>query len=103
MPHDPMDGKPLRYRLNSGGTYVLYSVGEDGKDDGGDVSPATPSKTATWLQGRDWVWPLPASDDEVKKFYEREAATRAGGRTLAKFEKRYGLNATNGPSPVTNH
>jgi len=103
MPHDPMDGKPLRYRLNLGGTYVLYSVGEDGKDDGGDVSPATPSKTATWLQGRDWVWPLPASDEDVKMFYEREAATRAGGRALAEFEKRYGLNATNGPSPVTSH
>jgi hypothetical protein len=103
MPHDPMDGKPLRYRLNLGGTYVLYSVGEDGKDDGGDVSPAAPSKTATWLQGRDWVWPLPASDEEVKMFYEREAATRAGGRALVEFEKRYGLNATNGPSPVTSH
>jgi len=103
VPDDPMDGKPLRYRLDSDGTYVLYSVGEDGKDDGGDVSPATPSKTATWLQGRDWVWPLPASDEEVKMFYEREAATRAGGRTLAEFEKRYGLNATNNPSSVTNH
>jgi hypothetical protein len=103
VPRDPIDGKPLRYRLDSDGTYVLYSVGEDGKDDGGDVSAATPSKTATWLQGRDWVWPLPASDEEVKLFYEREAATRAGGRALAEFEKRYGLNATNGPSPVTSH
>jgi len=103
VPDDPMDGKPLRYRLNLGGTYVLYSVGEDGKDDGGDVSPATPSKTATWLQGRDWVWPLPASDEEVKMFYEIEAATRAGGRALAEFEKRYGLNVTNGPSSVTSH
>jgi hypothetical protein len=95
IPRDPMDGKPLHYRLNSDGTYVLYSVGDDGKDDGGDVSPATPSKTATWLQGRDWVWPLPASDDEVKMFYAKEAATRAGGRALADFEKRYGLSATN--------
>lgn len=95
VPRDPMDGKPLRYRLNSDGTYVLYSVGEDGKDDGGDSSPTTPSKTTNWLQGRDWVWPLVATDDEVKMFYAREAATRAGGRALADFEKRYGLKATN--------
>jgi hypothetical protein len=95
IPRDSMDGKPLRYRLNSDGTYVLYSVGEDGKDDGGDVSPSTPSKTTTWSQGRDWVWPLPASDDEVKMFYAKEAATHAGGRALADFMKRYGLSATN--------
>lgn len=71
VPRDPIDGKPLRYRLNSDGTYVLYSVGDDGKDDGGDVSAATPSKTTSWLQGRDWVWPLPASDDEVKTFFAK--------------------------------
>jgi hypothetical protein len=81
---DPMDGKPLRYHLNSDGTYVLYSVGDDGKDDGGDVSPSTPSKTATWLQGRDWVWPLPASGDEVKKFYAKEAATNASETNFVK-------------------
>jgi hypothetical protein len=81
---DPMDGKPLRYHLNSDGTYVLYSVGDDGKDDGGDVSPSTPSKTTTWLQGRDWVWPLPASGDEVKTFYAKEAAINASETNFVK-------------------
>ncbi len=35
VPIDWWDGKPLRYRLNTGGTYLLYAVGWDGKDDGG--------------------------------------------------------------------
>jgi hypothetical protein len=34
-PLDPFDGQPLRYRKLAKG-YVVYSVGEDGKDDGGD-------------------------------------------------------------------
>jgi len=34
VPIDPYDGKPLRYkRLEKG--YTIYSIGEDGKDDGG--------------------------------------------------------------------
>ena len=34
IPEDPFDGKPLRYkRLDNG--YVIYSIGPDGKDDGG--------------------------------------------------------------------
>lgn len=31
---DPFDGKPLRYR-RAGASYLLYSVGPDGRDDGG--------------------------------------------------------------------
>jgi hypothetical protein len=103
VPHDPVDGKPLRYRLNSDGTFTLYSIGEDERDDSGDPRPESPSKSTTWLQGRDWVWPQPATADEVKMFYEKEAATRAGSRALAEFEKRYGLVSTNQQLPVTNH
>jgi hypothetical protein len=36
VPLDPFDGKPLRYRRFVEGV-VVYSVGEDGKDDGGQV------------------------------------------------------------------
>jgi hypothetical protein len=35
VPEDPYDGHPLRYKKLVKG-YVVYSVGEDGKDDGGD-------------------------------------------------------------------
>jgi Bacterial type II secretion system protein G. len=39
MPLDPFDGQPLRYhRLAKG--YVIYSVGQDGHDDGGREKPA---------------------------------------------------------------
>ena len=34
LPEDPFDGHPLRYRKLAKG-YVVYSVGHDGKDDGG--------------------------------------------------------------------
>ena len=35
---DPYDGRPLRYR-KVGARYLLYSIGPDGKDDGGKVVP----------------------------------------------------------------
>jgi hypothetical protein len=66
-PHDFMDGQPLRYRLNSDGSFILYSVGEDGRDDGGNPLPAVSDKNqqnpSPWA-GRDWVWPR-VVDDEV--------------------------------------
>ena len=42
VPNDPMDGHPLRYRRLPMG-YVVYSIGEDGTDDGG-VAPANRPK-----------------------------------------------------------
>jgi hypothetical protein len=49
VPEDPFDGKPLRYRRLDRG-YVVYSVGEDGKDDGGKEQPPKDSRTPgeTW-------------------------------------------------------
>lgn len=35
IPADPFDGQPLRYKKLAKG-YVVYSIGEDGRDDGGD-------------------------------------------------------------------
>jgi hypothetical protein len=34
VPTDPCDGKPLRYKTH-GASYVVYSIGSDGQDDGG--------------------------------------------------------------------
>ncbi|HTB83401.1 MAG TPA: hypothetical protein VK742_07100 [Candidatus Sulfotelmatobacter sp.] len=74
VPVDPFDGKPLRYHPNPDGTYLLYSVGEDGVDDGGDpTSPATGSgRVSYWnnSKARDWVWPQPATEAEIKYFYD---------------------------------
>lgn len=59
---DPGDGQPLRYRVNPDGTFLLYCIGDDGVDDGGDPRPKNlESKSKLWLQGRDWVWPRPAA------------------------------------------
>jgi hypothetical protein len=57
-PWDPMSGKPLGYRLKDGG-FVVYSVGEDGIDNGGDATPTPPKKPGLW-EGRDAVWPAAA-------------------------------------------
>jgi hypothetical protein len=66
LPRDYMDGKPLRYRLNPDGGFLLYSVGQDGHDDGGDATPARMNVTIFNLQnGRDLVWPAPASAEEI--------------------------------------
>lgn len=70
IPKDYMDGQPLRYRLNAGGTFLLYSVGEDGKDDGGDPRPPADSNSRAWQFGRDWVWPQPATTEEITEFYK---------------------------------
>jgi len=62
VPIDLMNQQPLCYRLNPDGTFVLYSVGEDGKDDGGDpTSVGTVPKPDLWT-GRDAVWPSAAQE-----------------------------------------
>jgi hypothetical protein len=60
IPLDLMDGQPLRYRLNPDGSFTLYSVGRDGRDDGGNALPessSTKSRNDSPWTGRDWVWP----------------------------------------------
>ena len=53
--------QPLRYRLNPDGTFALYSVGENLRDDGGDSvsESANDNRQAPspW-NGKDWVWPI---------------------------------------------
>jgi hypothetical protein len=77
VPLDPVDGKPLRYRLNTDGSFTLYSVGENGKDDGGNPTLAddSRSKSLQWQNPNalDWVWPQPATDAEIQKYYEEQA------------------------------
>jgi hypothetical protein len=48
IPHDVIGGKPLHYRRAADGAFTLYSVGWNGRDDGG-----VPGKSIT--EG-DWVW-----------------------------------------------
>ena len=73
VPLDPMDGQPLRYRPNSDGTFTLYSIGYNGKDDGGNPALNTPIEDSNyyWLNPHalDWVWPQPATPEEIQKYY----------------------------------
>lgn len=68
VPLDPFDGKPLRYRTETNGTFQLYSIGSDCKDDGGDARPPKSSSVFNFLSGRDIVWPAPATREEVEEF-----------------------------------
>ena len=71
VPVDYMDGKPMKYHLNADGSFVLYSVGADGHDDGGDPSlpPDMYSYRSIW-DGRDAVWPWPALPDEIEAYHK---------------------------------
>ncbi|MDR3458392.1 MAG: hypothetical protein P4N60_13155 [Verrucomicrobiae bacterium] len=77
VPLDPVDGQPLRYRLNADGTFLLYSVGENGVDDGGSpaLESGVTSSTFNWQNPHalDWVWPQPATAAEIQKYYEEQA------------------------------
>jgi len=65
VPFDPVDGQPLRYRPKADGTYLLYSIGENGKDNNGDpsIEKGVKSTSLYWQNASalDWVWPQPAT------------------------------------------
>jgi len=56
VPNDVIDGQPLRYRREGADGFILYSIGWNMKDDGGQV--AWGSKENKWVDDRagDWVW-----------------------------------------------
>ncbi len=57
VPNDVISGEPLKYRRTDDGKFVLYSVGWNGKDDGGKAVFRKDKKTPELEQG-DWVWPM---------------------------------------------
>jgi hypothetical protein len=67
LPHDIMNGQPYHYLLRPNGTFLLYSVGWNQKDNGGKASfvqesydaPGHPSPD---VEHGDWVWPTPKTD-----------------------------------------
>lgn len=85
LPHDPLTGEPLFYRKGPDPDFTLYSVGFNGRDDGGDGSaPDWPgSYILQWIAapgcffpcGRDQVWPLRA--DSRKVYAAQEAWFKA--------------------------
>jgi hypothetical protein len=79
VPLDPVNGQPLRYHLNADGTFTLYSIGENGRDDGGNPALAdeAKSKSLQWQNSNalDWVWPQPATAAEVEAYFAKQAKT----------------------------
>ncbi len=59
IPHDIIGGQPLRYRRTDDGKFLLYSVGWNETDDGGQESPSVKSRSIDFTKG-DWVWPATA-------------------------------------------
>jgi hypothetical protein len=57
LPHDIINGQPLKYRRAANGKFVLYSVGWNGKDDGGVT--ATKKDGSPDRQQGDWVLAYP--------------------------------------------
>jgi hypothetical protein len=52
IPHDVIGGQPPHYRRAADGTFLLYSIGWDGRDHNG----APGSSSFPFVNG-DWVWP----------------------------------------------
>jgi len=49
LPPDPFTGKPFRYQLREdGASFIVYSVGENLKDDGGVKDPAAQKDDISW-------------------------------------------------------
>jgi hypothetical protein len=59
-PRDFMDGDTLRYRARPDGTFSLYSIGMDFRDDAGDDAAAASrdgqNRLSSPWDGKDWVW-----------------------------------------------
>jgi hypothetical protein len=80
VPLDFMDGQPLRYRLTDDAHFVLYSVGLDCVDDGGEILKTSDPRqrfpflpngnrptTSNDLHGGDIVWPRPAEATDASE------------------------------------
>jgi hypothetical protein len=60
VPHDIINGEPYRYRLRPDGTFLLYLVGWNEKDEGGLIVTTAPNPNDpddSKDKHGDWVWP----------------------------------------------
>lgn len=59
LPMDPYSDKPLVYKKTDDG-FILYSIGEDFTDDGGQIFYNDQGRPRKWHESGDWVfWPVP--------------------------------------------
>jgi len=99
-PIDFMDGRPLRYQRGEDGRFLLYSVGLDCVDNGGQMWVASPMGVSYvtselfdnyvtagrpgFRPGPDLVWPRVASDADAEKV--RHEQHKAQADRQAQFE-----------------
>lgn len=62
VPLDPMNRQPLKYQRNDDGGYRMWSVGLNGRDDGGVMKLSQDDRLG------DWVWPEPVPSAEPRLF-----------------------------------
>jgi len=55
VPHDVIDGQPLRYHRTAD-QFVLYSVGWNERDDGGQIAWTSDKPQRIDDMRGDWVW-----------------------------------------------
>ena len=93
QPLDFMDGQPLRYHVMADSHIVLYSVGQDCADNGGEMR--RPRRRGPDYQGlpefgppvgTDLVWPRPATAGEVQA--QRQEEERQAELERAAFQER---------------
>lgn len=58
VPVDPMSGKALCYQPQPEQNFLLYSAGENGRDDHGDPTSLAATNTPGLWYGNDAVWPV---------------------------------------------
>jgi hypothetical protein len=61
IPHDLIGGQPLHYRRTDDGKFLLYSIGWNEKDDGGQQKSHRGYPYTDDYSKGDWVWPVMAS------------------------------------------
>ena len=98
VPADYMDAQPLRYRSRADGSFLLYSVGRDCKDDGGDQrSPPNETTENPHRLPRDIVWPFAASeedlrlDQEASEAWERMEKAKGTNLMILEWLRRWGI------------
>ncbi|HNQ89226.1 MAG TPA: hypothetical protein PKM73_11470 [Verrucomicrobiota bacterium] len=79
-PRDWYAGQPLGYRPNPDGSYLLYSIGDDGVDDHGDARN-TQGEIRSAFYGRDMVWPQRATPQEIEAYKAGLTTTRKRQRS----------------------
>ena len=77
VPWDYFAAAPLRYQPGGRDQFVLYSIGPDEKDDGGNASREESNITSFIFQnGLDLMWPRPATVEEVEAYEAKQKRVR---------------------------